>query len=208
MIIKAKFSLKPDISEDARDLLKKILEPNPNKRLKIPEIFAHPWFEEIKEDLEMFTEQEKEKLRIEFSYNDNKRLNKNPETDISCDFTEHHLETINDDDLRNLTTKSIILAPFNSTISSQPEEVKQEIKEMLIGGRVIKFNSKCRDFNRQYEMNNNCELDNGVYNKFMVSSRASLNFSPSQGDDDHSDGLSGGDSIQLTFEKKQKELEN
>lgn len=52
-------------------------------------------------------------------------------------------------------------------------------------------------------MNNNCELDNGVYNKFMQSSRASINFSPSQQeDDDRSDGLSGGDSLQLSFNKK------
>lgn len=44
MIVKAKYTLKPDISETARDLLKKILEPDPRKRLSIPEIFLHPWF--------------------------------------------------------------------------------------------------------------------------------------------------------------------
>lgn len=71
--------------------------------------------------------------------------------------------------------------------------------------KIIKFNAKCRDFNRQYEMNNNCELDNGVYNKFMCSSRASLNFSPSQQEENGggSDGLSGGDSLQLSFNKNE-----
>jgi hypothetical protein len=28
-----------------------------------------------------------------------------------------------------------------------------------------------KDINRQYEMNNNCELDNGVYNKFVKASQ-------------------------------------
>jgi hypothetical protein len=84
----------------------------------------------------------------------------------------------------------------------------KEIDKMLRSRRAIRFNAKCRDFNRQYEMNNNCELDNGVYNKFMCSSRASINFSPSQQEDDNrSDGLSGGDSLQMSFNKKEKLLE-
>lgn len=203
MIIKAKYSLKSDISEISRDLLKKILEPDPRKRLSIPEILAHPWFADLKEDLEMFNEQEKEKIKIEFSYNDVRKYNRNMDTDISCDFTEHHLETIDNDDLRNLTTKSIILAPFNSTTSHI--SVDRELSmENVADKKIIKFNAKCRDFNRQYEMNNNCELDNGVYNKFMCSSRASLNFSPSQQEDGgRSDGLSGGDSLQLSFNKNE-----
>lgn len=203
MIIKAKYSLKSDISEVSRDLLKKILEPDPRKRLSIPEILAHPWFADLKEDLEMFNEQEKEKIKIEFSYNDVRKYNRNMDTDISWDFTEHHLETIDNDDLRNLTTKSIILAPFNSTTSHISTDRELSMKNVA-DKKIIKFNAKCRDFNRQYEMNNNCELDNGVYNKFMCSSRASLNFSPSQQEDGgRSDGLSGGDSLQLSFNKNE-----
>jgi 5'-AMP-activated protein kinase, catalytic alpha subunit len=48
-IIKGKFTLKEDISEDARDLLKKILEPDPNKRYTIPQIFSHSWFKNLEE---------------------------------------------------------------------------------------------------------------------------------------------------------------
>jgi len=83
MIIKAKYTLKPDISEEARDLLKKILETDPKKRLKIPEILAHPWFNDLETELEMFTEQEKEKIKEEFSYNDIRKNNKVVETDAS-----------------------------------------------------------------------------------------------------------------------------
>lgn len=34
---------------------------------------------------------------------------------------------------------------------------------------AVKFSAKCRDCNRQYEQNNNQEVDNGVYNQFESS---------------------------------------
>ena len=43
MIVKAKYSLKSEISEEARDILKKILEFDPRKRLTIVQILNHPW---------------------------------------------------------------------------------------------------------------------------------------------------------------------
>lgn len=36
---------------------------------------------------------------------------------------------------------------------------------------MIRFAARCRDQDRQYEINNNGELDNGVYHKFVYSSR-------------------------------------
>ena len=41
---------------------------------------------------------------------------------------------------------------------------------MILDKRVIKYAPRVKDINRQYEMNNNCELDNGVYNKFVKQS--------------------------------------
>jgi len=38
---------------------------------------------------------------------------------------------------------------------------------------VLKFEARCRDQNRQYEINNNAELDNGVYHKFVYSTKDS-----------------------------------
>jgi hypothetical protein len=35
-------------------------------------------------------------------------------------------------------------------------------------GELLTLAPRIRDIDRQYEYNNNCELDNGVYNKFMV----------------------------------------
>lgn len=41
---------------------------------------------------------------------------------------------------------------------------------MVYDKKVIKYAARVKDINRQYEMNNNCELDNGVYNKFVKQS--------------------------------------
>lgn len=40
---------------------------------------------------------------------------------------------------------------------------------------VFKFAARCRDQDRQYEINNNAELDNGVYHKFVYSSKDDSN---------------------------------
>ena len=66
--------------------------------------------------------------------------------------------------LRNITEKSVILAPFNSTLTHS-SLFHSSIKEMMLSKKqVLKFNAKVKDLDRQYEANNNEELDNGVYN--------------------------------------------
>lgn len=122
MIIKAKYSLKESMSDNVKDLLKKLLEPDPAKRLKINKVLDHIWFTDVDETIELFTEEEHEKIKKEFTYKDASRLNRNKDNAqisytsvISNDFTEHPLESSMNDDLRNVSTKSVILAPFNST---------------------------------------------------------------------------------------------
>lgn len=177
-IIEAKFSLKDTISEEAIDLIKKILEPNPDQRPTISEILAHPWFDNISEEIELFNDQEKEKIIKEFFTHDTSKYNRNPDnldceneevnhTQTTDSFTEHHLSTQNSL-VRNHSTKSVILAPFNSTISELTPRTKKHIREIMRSRKALKFHARCRDVNRQYEMNNNCELDNGVYNKFVL----------------------------------------
>ena len=65
----------------------------------------------------------------------------------------------------------MVLAPFNSTRSHLDKEEEEEAprpldidRNMLADKRIIKYAPRVKDINRQYEMNNNCELDNGVYN--------------------------------------------
>lgn len=78
-IILAKYTIKDTISEEAIDLIQKILEPDPSKRLSIQQILAHPWFRDINEDIELFNDQEKEKILREFTYNNAQRYNRNPD---------------------------------------------------------------------------------------------------------------------------------
>lgn len=75
--------------------------------------------------------------------------------------------------LRNASSKSVILAPFNSTMSDLEGFFKSVLKlaKMEEKREMIKFAARCRDQDRQYEINNNAELDNGVYHKFVYSSK-------------------------------------
>ncbi len=51
LIIKGKYTLKDDISIEARNLLRGLLEVNPEKRLTISQIYRHKWFEDLDPDL-------------------------------------------------------------------------------------------------------------------------------------------------------------
>lgn len=60
----------------------------------------------------------------------------------------------------------MILAPFNSTIA----EDQNEYDGALFIEKVtnFKFSNRCREIDRQYENNNNGQLDNGVYHKKLL----------------------------------------
>ncbi len=85
-------------------------------------------------------------------------------------FTEQDIDCTLDELTKNNTSKSIILAPFNSTLTDCGE-VHSSRKASAAGAPVIekrsaiKLGAKVREVDRQYEKNNNCEVDNGVYNK-------------------------------------------
>jgi len=141
-IILANYTLKETVSEDAMDLIKKILDPNPSTRYSIEKILEHPWFEGIDEDVELFNDQEREKILKEFTYANTDKYNRNKDnvnisreemnnTSTTESFTEHHLSTQNSL-VRNHSTKSVILAPFNSTISELSAETRRVIREEMI----------------------------------------------------------------------------
>lgn len=114
MIVNADYSIKEEISDDAKDLIKSLLEVDVSKRLSVGQALSHPWVTKAKDYMDIFTDSEKDIIKREFTYNDARRLNRNYE---DPDFTEHGLESTEHDDDNN-TTKSIILAPFNSTKSN------------------------------------------------------------------------------------------
>ena len=81
-------------------------------------------------------------------------------------FAEHmSLNSTQNSLVKNVSTKSVILAPFNSTRTHIDENFhnRDSIQDLMIDKRVIKFDAKVKEVDRQYEANNNAELDNGVY---------------------------------------------
>lgn len=86
----------------------------------------------------------------------------------------------------------------------------------MIKGR-IKFAARCRELDRQYEANNNADLDNGVYNKLANESRTALgNEEEKTARDlpagkkkakDGSDGLKQEDSLVSSFNEAEKASE-
>ena len=79
IIMKAKYTLKEDVSSESRELLKGLLEKDPGKRLTIGAILNHPWLIDCPEpdDVELFTEQEVQYIKTEYCYNKSSRYARN-----------------------------------------------------------------------------------------------------------------------------------
>jgi serine/threonine protein kinase len=93
LIMKAKYTLKDDISEQSRDLLKNLLERDPNVRFKVTDVVAHPWMQDIPDTMVLFNDQEQQLIRDEFTYNNADRYNRNTKN--------KHMESIDTDRSRN-----------------------------------------------------------------------------------------------------------
>lgn len=145
-------------------------------------------------------------IKKEYTYNDASRYNRNEnEEPVDC-FTEHNFESIYTT-LKNHSSKSIILAPFNSTMSEgdAPGSVgvsrggsveavlmQNEIRELMEPKqKILQFSRKCREIDRQYEFNNNGQLDNGVYHKNIAAGNNSF-----ENDDAPDSGSEGGIEIE------------
>jgi len=91
LIVKAKYTMKEDgVSEEARNLISVCLEKDPAKRITVSEILSHKWLQDVDENLQLFTEQEKDYIKNEFTYNDTDRYNRNEGADP---FTDHMLDS-------------------------------------------------------------------------------------------------------------------
>lgn len=164
-ILKGKYSLKDDVSECARDLLRRMLETNPKKRITESEILAHPWMQQ-QSDKSLFTEAEKAAIRREYS------CMRKTEHGTGTLFTEQNIDSTLNDLTKNATTKSAILAPFNS---SQSEGWSADRVAVLNKQEVIRFSDKARDPDRQYEKCNNADFDQNMCKELVnVTKGASL----------------------------------
>ena len=186
------------ISKDAQDLLEKILNKDPEKRLTCSEILNHPWLKQNSthiEFLNLFTKAEMKMMSK--TYID---YRKGELEDLKENFT---LSNLRNDDInleeKNITTKSSILDPFNSCIndiSSFDESFANEDsfddfknEEIKLENDIMIFNNKVKEFNLNFEVNNNQEIDNGMiiktHSDMSISSESSFFSSDFKDDDDN-----------------------
>ena len=125
MIIKGKYTLADGVSKEAKDLLTKLLEKDPTLRLTIPNILAHPFMKDAKDTVQLFTNAEKKYMKTEFSLTEGGDQLRQVAGDP---FNDQMLDTCHNSMLKNAETKSIILAPFNST-KSNLEEIEKYYQE-------------------------------------------------------------------------------
>lgn len=170
LIIKGEYTPVKDISKEATHLIKCILEVDPKKRITTKDILVHPWLIDV--DLNFWKTQNlftnTEYILLAKSNVDYRDIsNKDDMIEI---FDIKNLDTNDENQNKNIKTKSFILAPFNSSIDDEEEGncISHDISldcnnsDLKIQNGLIKFNNKVKDLNRNYELNNNQEIDNGV----------------------------------------------
>ena len=185
-----------DISEDANNLLKNILEKDPNKRFTANQILEHPWMNtnlndednndydynnEIKNVNKYHLFTNAESILLAKTHIDYRNAQKK---DLAENFTIKNLNTMDEKNKKNIDTKSAILAPYNSMLSDydDTEDIQNAnnskknnksknnpydlldnyCSELEIKNGLIKFHGKVKEFNMNYELNNNEEIDNGM----------------------------------------------
>ena len=180
------------ISDEARDLLKGLLNKDPKKRLTCEQILNHPWLNNCKEKnisakkFHLFTKAEN--VMLSKTFIDYRKANYE---DLKENFTLSNLENNTgknkqNSNEENITNKSSILAPYNSIIS-ECDDITQRISiksndsfddfnnsKIKLENELIAFSKKIKEFNRLYELNNNGEVDNGVLINSKTQSSANL----------------------------------
>ena len=206
----------PDISQEAKNLLKNILEKDPKKRYTEDQILEHPWLNDNNDEdsydynsdirnvnkYHLFTNAES--ILLAKTHIDYRNAQKK---DLAENFTIKNLYTIDENDNKNVHTKSAILAPYNSLITeednsdnmnskgskkhknnkiSQDEKLDNFNEELKVINGIIKFNGKIREFNMNYELNNNEDIDNG----YLINSKNELELVNNNEEEENKDNCS------------------
>ena len=164
-ILSGKFNKVNNVSNELMDLINKILELNPNKRIIIDEILKHPWLNnkktnDINNNKDLFTKAEKiiyYKLRKNYKEkNDDNNLENFSYRNIDTDYQDQNL---------NNQTISIINTPFNSK-RKKDYDPDLYYDDVNIEIDIMKFMPKVNELNKLYEINNNSDYDQGyMFNK-------------------------------------------
>ena len=168
------------ISPKAKDLLHGLLNKDPNKRLTIEQILNHPWLKEDENELNnsklhLFTKAEM--IMLSKTYIDYRKANME---ELQENFTISNLKLEKDiKTLKNITTKSFILTPYNSIIDDEEDNIYEEIEDDLddmnnskikLENELISLDNKVKEYNMLYELNNNNEVDNGMLKNSKIHS--------------------------------------
>ena len=160
------------ISSNAKNLLHGLLNKDPNKRLTIEQILNHPWLKEDENDLNnskmhLFTKAEI--IMLSKTYIDYRKANMD---ELQENFTLSNLKIEKDIKmLKNITTKSFILTPYNSIVDEDENNSSIEINndsddinnsKIKLENELISLDNKVKEYNMLYELNNNKEVDNGM----------------------------------------------
>ncbi len=178
-IIKGIYPYIDNISLECNDLIKNILEVNPDKRFNLNDILNHSWLKDFdlkKNNFELFTKAEKiiyGKLNIDYRFNEKEKLVEN--------FTYKNLESEFDSENKNIDSTSYIITPNNTEIQpyyNDDEEIY--FSDLMIKDNIMKFNLKVRELNLNYEVKYNADVDQGFLrnekkNKIMRSLNNSIN---------------------------------
>ena len=167
-----------NISEEAHDLLKGLLKKNPVERLKIDEILNHPWLRIYDKNLKnnkkyhLFTKAEMimlSKTYIDYRYGLIEDLKET--FSISNLKLSKYQKNGKKREKINITTKSSLLAPYNTLIQSDESNNQSQLNDsfddlnnqnIILENDIIVINNKVKEFNLNYEINNNGECDNGM----------------------------------------------
>lgn len=119
MILDATIEFKDSVSEEARDLMMRMLQKNPNKRLTAVAALSHAWFDDTEGTVNIFDEQELDLIKKEFTYVSQKAKlkelhGKRKAEDLNTEFTEHSINSNENTLMKNNSSRSVILCPFNS----------------------------------------------------------------------------------------------
>ena len=159
-----------NISDELRDLLKGLLNKDPNKRLNIEQILNHPWFSNVNSNkIKLFSKTERQLLYQ--AYID---YRKRKASELIETFTLSNLIKDNNksNENYNCETKSSLLAPFNSFNYEyfnivNPKNKRDEFedfnnKKLVIENDLFSYSNKVKELNNQYEIDNNKDANNGI----------------------------------------------
>lgn len=116
--------------------MKKMIEVNVSKRLSANEVLAHPWLKDVDPEIDIFDEQEKQLIQKDFTYVLQKSKLKNRHDiqpdDLNTEFTEQSISAQQQDtSFKNNSTKSVVLAPFNTREGVDQEKLLREAMTLM-----------------------------------------------------------------------------